>query len=124
MTEIETHRLLLRRWGEGDLDAYARVCADPEVMKYLPATFGREESAEQMAGFVRHWEEWGFGLWAVEERASGGFIGFVGMVYHDDWPEAEHKTEVGWRLSRAHWRRCLATEGALASVVTGSKSSG
>ena len=119
MTEIETSRLLLRRWREGDLDAYARICADPEVMRYLPATLGREESAEQMAWFERHWEKRGFGLWAVEEKASGEFIGFIGLVYHDGWPEGEHKTEVGWRLGRAHWGRGLATEGALASVRYG-----
>ena len=116
MTEIETERLLLRQWREGDLEAYARICADSEVMRYLPATLSREESVEQMAGFVRHWEEHGFGLWAVEERASGEFIGFVGLMRHDDWPEEEHRTEVGWRLGRAHWGRGLATEGALASV--------
>jgi len=119
MKEIETPRLLLRRWREGDLDAYARICADPEVMRYLPATLSRGESAEQMAGFVRHWGERGFGLWAVEERASGEFIGFVGLMYHDDWPEGEHETEVGWRLSRPYWGRGLATEGALASVRYG-----
>jgi RimJ/RimL family protein N-acetyltransferase len=119
MTEIETRRLLLRRWREGDLDAYARICADPEVMRYLPATLGREESAEQMAWFEQHWEERQFGLWAVEEKASGEFIGFVGLVYHYGWPEGEHKTEVGWRLGRAHWGRGLATEGALASVRYG-----
>ena len=119
MTEIETERLLLRQWREGDLEAYARICADPEVMRYLPATLGREESAEQMAWFERHWEERGFGLWAVEEKASGEFIGFIGLVYHDGWPKGEHKTEVGWRLGRAHWGRGLATEGALASVRYG-----
>ena len=48
------------------------------------------------------------------------FIGFIGLMYHDGWPEGEHKTaEVGWRLSRAHWGRGLATEGALASVRYG-----
>ena len=119
MTEIETERLLLRQWREGDLEAYARICADTKVMRYLPATLSREKSLEQMAGFVRHWEEQGFGLWAVEERASGKFIGFVGLMRHDDWREGEHRTEVGWRLGRAHWGRGLATEGALASVRYG-----
>jgi RimJ/RimL family protein N-acetyltransferase len=72
-----------------------------------------------MAGFVRHWEEWG-----VRALGRGG-EGF-GRVYrlcmdgdHDDWPEGEHKTKVGWRLGRAHWGRGLATEGALASVRYG-----
>lgn len=45
MAEIRTDRLLLRRWREGDLDAYARLCADPEVMRYVGggATLSREE---------------------------------------------------------------------------------
>ncbi len=119
MSEVETERLLLRRWREEDLEPYARLCADPEVMRYLPARLSREESAQQIAAFVRHWEERGFGLWAVEERASGEFVGFVGLMHHQDWPEGEHRTEVGWRLARPHWGRGLATEGALASVRHG-----
>lgn len=119
MTEIETERLLLRPWRDEDLEPYARICADSEVMSYLPAALSREESAEQMARFVRHWEELGYGLWAVEQRASGEFIGFVALMYQDEWPEGEHKTEVGWRLGRDHWGRSLATEGALASVRYG-----
>jgi RimJ/RimL family protein N-acetyltransferase len=119
MTEIETERLLLRRWRDEDRKPYARMCADPKVMRYLPATMSREESAEQIAGFVCHWEERGFGLWAVEEKASGEFIGFIGLMRHEDWHEGEHKTEVGWRLGRAYWGRGLATEGARASVRYG-----
>ena len=119
MTEIETRRLLLRQWREGDLDAYARICADPEVMRYLPATLGREESAEQMAWFEQHWEERGFGLWALEGKESGTCVGFAGLSYQEDWPEGEHKTEVGWRLDRAFWGRGLATEAAKASVTYG-----
>ena len=61
----------------------------------------------------------GFGLWAVEEKASGAFIGRIGLMVHDDWPEGEHKTEVGWMLDRPYWGRGLATEGALASVGYG-----
>jgi RimJ/RimL family protein N-acetyltransferase len=58
----------------------------------------------------------------MEERASGVFVGFVGLNYQDDWTEGEHKTEVGWRLDRARWGRGLATEGAVASVRYGFES--
>ena len=40
---------------------------------------------------------------AVEEKASEPFIGFAGLLYHDDWPEGEHMTEVGWRLDCSYW---------------------
>ena len=125
MTEIETPRLLLRQWRDEGLDSYTRICADPELMRYLPGTMTREQSEEQVARFVRHWEERGFGLWAVEDRATGKFAGFVGLQQQDDWIEGEHKTEVGWRLDRAFWGRGLATEGARASLsATDSGSSG
>ena len=118
---IETERLLLRRWRDEDIDPYANLCADPEVMRYVGggAPLTREQSEGQIAGFVRHWEERGFGLWAVEHKASGAFIGFVGLVYHDEWTEGEHKTEVGWRLNPAYWGEGFATEGAVASVRYG-----
>ena len=119
MTEIETDRLLLRRWREEDLDAYTRICADPEVMRYMGGPRTRRRCEEQIAGFVRHWEERGFGQWAVEEKATGAFIGRIGLLYHEDWPEGEHKTEVGWLLERSFWGRGLATEGARVSVRHG-----
>ena len=44
----------------------------------------------------------GAGLRAVEDKLTGTFIGFVGLLYHDDWPEGDDKTEVGWRFDRAY----------------------
>ena len=55
----------------------------------------------------------------MEEKATGAFIGRIGLLYHEDWPEGEHKTEVGWLLERSFWGRGLATEGARVSVRHG-----
>ncbi len=119
VSKIETSRLILRPWRNEDLSPYARICADPEVMRYLSGTMTRDQAAEQMERWRRHWEERGFGVWAVEEKSSGTFIGFIGLLYHEEWPEGEHKTEVGWRLDRSLWGRGLATEGARASLHYG-----
>jgi RimJ/RimL family protein N-acetyltransferase len=119
VTDLETARLLLRPWRQEDLDPYARICADPEVTRYVSGPLSRQESEEQVSRFVRHWEERGFGLWAVEYRASGAFIGFIGLLHQHDWPIGEDKTEVGWRLDRAFWGQGLATEGAQTSVRYG-----
>jgi RimJ/RimL family protein N-acetyltransferase len=119
MRKIETARLRLRTWSEDDLAPYARICADPEVMRSLSGPMTREQSEQQVSEFVRHWEERGLGLWAVEEKSSGAFIGFIGLLYHEDWSEGEHRTEVGWRLARPFWGRGLATEGAMASLRYG-----
>ena len=87
-------------------------------MRYIGegAILTRDESEEQVSTFVRHWEVKGFGLWAVEEKASGAFIGFVGLAHQDEWTGGEHKTEVGWRLDRACWGKGQTTEGAVSSV--------
>jgi RimJ/RimL family protein N-acetyltransferase len=55
----------------------------------------REQPEAQIASFVRYWEERGLGLWAVEAKATGAFIGFVGLPYQEEWPKGDHKTEVG-----------------------------
>ena len=83
------------------------------------STLTPEGSGEQISRFLRHWEERGFGLWALEERESGAFVGFAGLVHQEEWTEGEHRTEVGWRLDRAFWGRGLATEAAKASVYHG-----
>ena len=116
---METSRLLLRQWRDEDFDAYARICADPVVMRYMGnggAPLTRGQAAERFASIQRHWRKHRFGLWAVEEKASGEFIGRIGLQHHEDWPGA-HKVEVGWLLDRAYWGRGLATEAARASLT-------
>ena len=121
MIEIETGRLLLRWWRDEDLEPYARLCDDPEVMRFIGdgSTLTREQSGDQISRFVRHRQERGFGLWAAEKRATGAFVGFAGLAHQEDWTEGGHKTEVGWRLDRAFWGQGLATEAAKASVAYG-----
>lgn len=121
MVGLETKRLLLRGWRDEDLGPYARLCADPEVMRYIGdgSTLAPGQSERQISCFVRHWEERGLGLWAVEEKASGAFAGFAGLVHQEGWTEGPYKTEVGWRFGRGFWGRGLATEAAKASVNYG-----
>lgn len=95
------------------------MCEDPEVMRYLPGILTREQSEEQISKFVRHWKGRGFGLRAAEVRATGTFIGFIGLQYSEDWPEGEHKAEVGWPARPFLLETWLATEGALASLRYG-----
>lgn len=110
MVRLETERLILRMWREeDDFDAYARMCADPEVMRYLGGkTLTRPESWRHMAFIIGHWYLRGYGHWAVEEKASGQFIGRIGFLNPDGWPGFE----IGWTLGREHWGKGYATEGA------------
>ena len=98
----------------------AEIYSDPEVVRYL-RPLDLEGTRQQLSSFVFHWEEHGFGLWAVEERSSGRLIGRIGLVNHDDWNASPHDAEVGWALERATWGRGLATEGGAAALRFGFK---
>jgi RimJ/RimL family protein N-acetyltransferase len=110
MATLETERLRMRMFREDDLDAYAAMCADPDVMRYIGAggAITRADAWRQMALFLGHWELRGYGMWAVEERATGALIGRIGLYNPDGWPGFE----CGWLLARASWGKGYATEGA------------
>jgi RimJ/RimL family protein N-acetyltransferase len=114
---LETERLLLRPFSESDLDAYAEMCADPEVMRYLllGRTFSREESWEHLAAILGHWQLRGYGLWAVEHRESGDLVGRIGFLNPEGWPGFE----LAWTLARPYWGNGYATEGARAAMAHG-----
>ena len=116
MADIETDRLILRRWRMSDREPFARMNADPVVMEFFPARPSPEESNALIdyieAHFVRH----GFGLWAAELRATGEFIGFMGLAVPRFEAPFMPCVEIGWRLDKAHWGQGLATEGARAVV--------
>jgi RimJ/RimL family protein N-acetyltransferase len=106
---LETERLLLRQWREEDFEAYARVCADAEVMRFLGGKpFTRLEAWRHMAMLVGHWLLRGYGHWAVEEKATGRMVGRMGFFNPEGWPGFE----VGWTLARECWGRGYASEGA------------
>jgi len=118
---LETERLLLRPWRAAeDLDALATLNADPAVMRWVAPNrpLRRDESADLLDRVLRHWEDHGFGLWAVAPREEGRpCIGFAGLAVPSYLPAILPAVEVGWRLSPAWWGRGLATEAARASIA-------
>ncbi|HET6763489.1 MAG TPA: GNAT family N-acetyltransferase [Longimicrobiaceae bacterium] len=112
--EIATERLLLRRFRDRDLDAYAAMMADPEVTRFLGDgnPLSRSDAWRQMALITGHWALRGFGLWAVEERATGALLGRIGCFEPEGWPGFE----IGYTLARPYWGRGYAREGARAAL--------
>jgi RimJ/RimL family protein N-acetyltransferase len=93
-----------------DLDAYAAICADPEVMRYLGdgKTLDRPNAWRQLAMILGHWQLRGYGLFALEEKTTGALVGRAGIFEPDGWPGFE----LGWMLRRASWGHGYATEAA------------
>ena len=107
---LETERLLLRAFRGADWEAYAAMCADPEVMKFLGTgvTLGRDDAWRSMAGILGHWRLLGYGMFAVELKATGDLLGRVGYLDPPGWPGFE----LGWVLGRPYWGKGYATEAA------------
>jgi RimJ/RimL family protein N-acetyltransferase len=108
--ELTTERLLLRQWRDSDLDAYAELLADAEVMRFLGdgCTAARNDAWRHMAMYAGAWSLRGFGHWAVELRETGEFIGRLGPWFPEGWPDLE----IGWVIAPRHQGRGYATEGA------------
>jgi RimJ/RimL family protein N-acetyltransferase len=114
---VETERLLLRGFQETDVDALEAMAADPVIAPFVGYAGAplREACWRSVALWIGHWALRGFGLWAVEERASGAFIGRIGIWQPEGWPGVE----VGWLLGPDWWGRGYATEAARASLDWG-----
>lgn len=116
MTELRTARLVLRPPRDADLEPFALLCADPEVMRHigLGRPLDRASAELGFATLQARWRRDGIGLFTAEDAHDGAYLGFVGTAPVPAHSVAGGETELGWRLRRAAWGRGLATEGARA----------
>ncbi len=116
---IETPRLILRQWQDSDRGPFAAMGADPEVMAHFPALLTRAESDALIDRLHAGIAERGWGLWAIERRADGEFLGWTGLNPVTFPCPVENDVEIGWRLARAAWGQGHAREAALAALAFG-----
>jgi RimJ/RimL family protein N-acetyltransferase len=109
---LTTERLVLRRWRESDREAFAHLNTDPEVMRHFLRPLGREESDGFVDRIEARFKERGYGLWAVERREDGVFLGFTGLAYQTFEAPFTPCVEVGWRLDKFAWGHGYASEAA------------
>jgi len=113
---LTTERLLLRPWRHDDLEPFAGLNADAEVMRHFPACMSREESDLLAARILQHFDEHGFGQWIVERREDGAFVGVLGLQRVSFEATFTPAVEIGWRFNTAHWRQGYALEAARAAL--------
>jgi len=119
--EIRTARLFLRRWRGADRLAFAALNADAQVMEHFPAVLTSDESNALADLIQRHFDEHGFGLWAIEVPGVAPFAGFVGLSIPSFKAHFTPCVEVGWRLAAPHWGKGYASEGGRAALEFGFK---
>jgi RimJ/RimL family protein N-acetyltransferase len=112
--ELLTERLRLREFARdlSDVDPLNDIQSDAEHMRYYPHPFSRDETVAWIERWLAHSDEHGYGLWAIEDRATGEFLGNCGPVHQtvDDRPELE----IGWSVTPTRARQGIATEAAAA----------
>ena len=106
----------MREWQPTDRVPFAELSADAEVMRHFPAPMRRAESDALVDRILADFERRGWGLWALEERATGRFLGFTGLAPVRFEAPFTPATEVGWRLRRDAWGRGFASEAARAAL--------
>ncbi|MEK9667479.1 MAG: GNAT family N-acetyltransferase [Deltaproteobacteria bacterium] len=107
-----TSRLKLTVFSQSHLSELVRLNADPEVMRYFPATLNPEESAALLQRIIEHQRINGYSLFALHQKESDAFVGWCGLM---KVPFSAHFTpavEIGWRLNKIFWGKGLAPEAA------------
>lgn len=118
-TILETERIKLRRWKEEDKPAFARMNADPVIMEYLPRSLSEDESNKLVDLFMKHFDKHGYGLYALERKEDGAFMGFTGLQTVPFKADFTPATEIAWRLDYEFWGKGYASEAAQAVLNHG-----
>jgi ribosomal-protein-alanine N-acetyltransferase len=112
MDSIETARLKLRQWKEGDFDNFARYYADEENARYVGGKKDPDQAWRHMALQAGHWQLKGFGYWAVDEKDSSVFVGCAGLWQSPGWPELE----LGYWFVKEHHGKGYAHKACLGCI--------
>jgi RimJ/RimL family protein N-acetyltransferase len=122
--ELITARLRMRRWRGDDEESFAALNADPRVMEFFPSTLSRIQSDELISQIEAHFEQHGYGLWALEHSTGGEFVGFTGLSRVTFAAHFTPAVEVGWRLAHEAWGHGYATEAARGALAFGFREAG
>jgi RimJ/RimL family protein N-acetyltransferase len=111
-TVISTSRLRLREYVPADVDERAAMFADKQTMRYYPRIKSRDETVGWIEWNLGSYGKHGFGLWVVELKSTGEFLGECGLVVQE--VDGSREIELGYSIKRSHWGKGFAPEASIA----------
>ncbi len=118
---FKSERLGFRNWTKNDLNEFATINADLEVMEHFPKPLTKKETAQFIDRLQNHYNKNGYNYFATEVLESGELIGFIGLAFQDYKTDFTPAVDIGWRLKKSAWRKGYATEGAKKCLEYGFK---
>ena len=109
---LETERLILREYTMDDFHALYEILSDPETMKHYPKPYDETGTKRWLTWSLNNYKQYGFGLWALELKETGEFIGDCGITMQNI--DGEQLPEIGYHIHKKHWRKGFAKEAATA----------
>ncbi|MFD2043209.1 GNAT family N-acetyltransferase [Ornithinibacillus salinisoli] len=109
---LTTERLILREMTTDDVDKLMEIFSDPEAMKYYPSTKNKEQTIDWINWTLNNYAKYGVGLWIVEDRETGDFLGQCGIVPQE--VDGVTEMEIGYLFAKRVWGNGYATEAASA----------
>ena len=109
---LETPRLILREYIPEDFDGLYAILSDPETMKHYPSPYDEKGTLRWLNWSFDNYQRLGFGLWAIERKEDGVFLGDCGITMQNI--DGETLPEIGYHIHKDYWRRGYAKEAASA----------
>ena len=116
---FKSERLGFRNWKIDDLNEFAKINADPEVMQHFPTSLSQDETADYIDRLRKHYDQNGFNYFATEILDNQELIGFIGLALQNYPTDFTPAVDIGWRLKKSAWGKGYATEGALQCLEYG-----
>ena len=109
---LETSRLRLREYTQDDFDDLLQILSDPVTMQHYPKPYDEKGTQRWIDWNLDNYQKYGFGLWAMELKENGAFIGDCGVTMQNI--DGEMLPEIGYHVNKAYWRQGYASEAAKA----------
>ena len=111
-----TPRLGFRTWQAFDLDDFAAINADPEVMRFFQKPYSKDDTQAMVDRMERMYADKGYCYFAVDHLESKELIGTIGLGWKTFEADFTPCVDIGWRIAKKWWNQGLSTEGAAACL--------